>query len=133
MSKRRSAVPAGDLAPAGVRRLRPQPGGISHSTPRMSADGGHWMEVKLSFRRQHSCLSVRLLYVHHSLSLSHTHASRLVVSAVPRQLLLVEVDDHLGTAGAGFTGRQQGHVVRVLPVGGTQRRRRSIRMETCCF
>lgn len=36
---------------------------------------------------------------------------------MPRQLPLVEVDDHLGIAGAGFTGGQQGHVFGVLPVG----------------
>lgn len=42
--------------------------------------------------------------------------SLLLIATVPRQLLLVEVDDHLGIAGAGFTGRQQGHVFGVLPV-----------------
>lgn len=43
--------------------------------------------------------------------------SLLLVSAVPRQLLLVEVDDDLGTPGAGLTGRQQGHILGVLPAG----------------
>ena len=41
---------------------------ISHSVPLMSAEGGRLMEVKLSFRREHSCLSV--LYTTHT----HTHA-----------------------------------------------------------
>lgn len=39
----------------------------------------------------------------------------LVIAAVPRQLLLVEADHHLRVADAGFAGRQQGHVLGVLP------------------
>lgn len=43
--------------------------------------------------------------------------SLLLLAAVPRQLLLVEVDDHLGAPGAGLAGRQQRHIAGVLPVG----------------
>lgn len=71
------------------------------------------MEVKLSFRGECSGLSV----------LFGTQTSLLFVSAVPGQLLLVEVDDHLGTPGARFTGRQQGHVIRVLPAWQRERER----------
>lgn len=39
----------------------------------------------------------------------------LVLAAVPGQLLFVEVDDHLGAAGAHLTRREQGHVLRVFP------------------
>lgn len=92
---RPSHLPQSETPPAAGRNF-------THSAPLMSAEGGHSMEVKLSFRREHSCLSVRLC----------TQAtSLLLISAVPRQLLLVEVDDHLGTPGAGFAGRQQGHIV----------------------
>ncbi|TNN78435.1 hypothetical protein EYF80_011419 [Liparis tanakae] len=44
-------------------------------------------------------------------------STRSAISRLPAQLLLIEVDDHLGTPGAGFAGRQQGHIVGVLPVG----------------
>lgn len=34
---------------------------------------------------------------------------------MPSQLVLIEVDDDLGTHGAGFAGWQQSYIVRVFP------------------
>jgi len=93
---------------------------ISHCAPLMSADGGHLMEVKLSFRWECSC------FISSPPHTTHTVFSLLLVSTVPGQLLLVEVDDDLGTSGARFVGRQQGNVIRVLPEGGKHKRGKSL-------
>lgn len=71
----------------------------------LEREGLCWAEGKLSFNQLASVPSL------------------LLIAAVPRQLLLVEVDDHLGIPGAGFTGRQQGHIFGVLPVARSKQER----------
>lgn len=58
--------------------------------------------------------------------------SLLLIAAVPRQLPLVEVDDHLGVAGAGFAGRQQRHVLGVLPAGRSNREGATVSTANIC-
>lgn len=78
--------------------LRLPPGCWFTQSDMISAEEGRLMKGKLSFGLG-----------------PQWPALLFVLAAVPGQLLLIEVDDHLGAADAHLTRWEQGHILRVFP------------------